>query len=364
MKTGYVENGRLGESLERNEAFWNNELENGPLMWITVPFVRPGESPSEPDEEEMMWTDADYYVAAAEDRLSRTYYAGDALPVCHPWLGPDQVAAWLGSEMTILPKENTSWIKPFVDDWGKTPELKIDPENRWWKLYLKLLHRCSDAGKNKWITAFPDLHTGIDGLGAIRGPENLMIDMLTEPDTIHGAMRQMTELWKYVVDTVSDVIMPTGQGSSNWTMGYSSKRFLCLGQNDFACLIGERMFEEFCMQDNIECCDYVDHSIYHLDGPDGARHLSRILDIESLDCVQWIQGAGNPYPSQWLDLLKRIQGAGKSVQVMYGPSHGGEANLHKELDILCNALDKNRLFFWAVRGSVEEADALIEQAKE
>ncbi len=361
MQTMCIEEKKVAVALERNEAFWNGGLKDGPLIWVTVPDAKQGTPPAEPDEEEKMWTDADYYVSAAEDRIARTHYAGDALPVCHPWLGPDQVAAWLGADMTILPKEFTSWVKPFVDDWSRFTELTIDPGNKWWNLYLNLLRRCSEAGREKWITAYPDLHTGIDGLSAIRGPENLMMDMIAEPGTIHKAMGQMTELWKYVVDTVSDIILPYGQGTSNWTMGYSSKRFLCIGQNDFTCMISPQMFEEFCWRDTVECCGYVDHTIYHLDGPDAVRHLPRILELENLNCVQWIQGAGNPHPSQWLDLLKQVQDAGKSVQVLYCPTHGGDADLSKELDVLCSSLDKNRLFFWAVTDSVEKADALIDQ---
>jgi len=228
---------------------------------------------------------------------------------------------------------------------------------------LELLNRCAEAGQDKWITAYPDLHTGIDGLSAVRGPENLMMDMITEPETIHKAMGQMTELCKKIIDTVSGIILPFGQGTSNWTMGYSSKRFFCVGQNDFTCMISPKMFEDFCWEDNVQCCDHVDYSIYHLDGPDAARHLPKILELENLDCVQWIQGAGNPLPSQWLDLLKQVQDAGKSVQVMYSPSHGEDADLSKELDVLCNGLDKNRIFFAAFIDSVEQADALVEQVK-
>jgi succinate dehydrogenase flavin-adding protein (antitoxin of CptAB toxin-antitoxin module) len=363
VKTPWIGKDKLEESLERNEAFWNGNLENGPLVWITVPEAKPGTPPPEPEDEEKIWTDVDYYVKAAEDRLARTYYAGSALPVCHPWLGPDQVSAWLGAEMTILPKDFTSWIKPFVDDWSNYPKLTIDPDNSWWKLYLELLTSCAEAGKDKWITAYPDLHTGIDGLGAIRGPENLMMDMLSEPETIHRAMGQMIDLWKSIVDTVSGIILPYGQGTSNWTMGYSSKRFLCIGQNDFSCLISPEMFEEFCWQDNVVCSSYVDHTIYHLDGPDALRHLPKLLEIENLDCIQWVQGAGNPLPSQWTDMLNRIQEAGKSVQVLYVPNHGGDADLREELDVLCQKLDRNRLFFWAVLDSVEQAEALVGQAK-
>ena len=101
MNTPWIEASRVTKACQRNEAFWNNELDDGPLMWVTVPNAKPGTGPAEPDEEEQMWTDVDYYVAAAEHQLASTYYAGDALPVCHPWLGPDQVAAWLGADMII-----------------------------------------------------------------------------------------------------------------------------------------------------------------------------------------------------------------------------------------------------------------------
>ena len=363
MKSIWIEKDKLAKSQIRNEAFWNGELKDGPLMWITVPGAKAGTPLVEPDTEEEMWTDVDYYVAAVEHQLAGTHYAGDALPVCHPWLGPDQFAAWLGAEMTIMPKAFTSWVKPFVDDWSKFPGFKIDTDNKWWKLYLELLRRCAKAGKGKWVTAYPDLHTGIDALSAIRGGENLAMDMILEPEAIHKAMGQMTGLWKNVVDTVSDIVLPTGQGTSNWTMGYSSKRFLCVGQNDFSCMISPQMFEEFCWQDNVECCAHVDQVIYHLDGPGAARHLPKILELEKLNCVQWIQGAGNPPPSQWLDLLKQVQDAGRSVQVYYAPGHGDDADLMRELDVLCSKLDANRLFFWATIDKVEEAEALVKRIK-
>lgn len=362
MKTPWVDEKKLAQILSRNNAFWKNELEDGPLMWITVPNAKPGKSLVQPDEGEKIWTDVDFYIASAEDELSRTYYAGDALPVHNPWLGPDQFAAWLGADITLKPKEFTSWVKPFIDNWEKFPQLKIDPENKWWKLYLEMVRRSVETGKDKWITAYPDLHTGIDGLSAIRGAENLMMDMMSTPEFIQRAMNQMTYLWKYIINTVSDIVLPAGQGTSNWTMGWSNERFVCIGQNDFSCMISPDMFNDFCWKDTLECTDYVDRSIYHLDGPDAVRHLPKILELENLNCIQWIQGAGNLHPSKWLDLLKKIQAAGKTVQVFYGPNHGDNADLHKELEILCSNLDVNKLFFWAILDSVEQADFLVKTA--
>jgi hypothetical protein len=363
MHTPWIEDAQLHRALARNESFWRGDLEDGPLLWITAPLSKPGPTIPEPAREEELWTNVDYVIASTEAALARTHYAGDALPVFCPWLGPDQFAGWLGAELLLKPRQCTSWSKPFVNDWSDHAQLTIAPENPWWKLYLQLLRESVRAGRDKWITGYPDLHTGLDALSAVRGPERLLVDLVQSPAAIHRAMRQVTDLWKSVVDTVSDILLPGGQGTSNWTMGWSRQRFLCIGQNDFTCMIGPQMFEQFCREDNQECCRHVDISLYHLDGPNAVRHLPTLLRLEKLHCIQWIQGAGQPLPSQWLTLLRQIQAGGKSVQLYYGPAHGGDADLKREIDLLCTALDPNRLFIWAVVDSREEAEAAVAHAR-
>jgi hypothetical protein len=363
VETPWIASRQLARALERNEAFWDGTLDDYPLVWITAPDALPGEPPPEPAEEEALWTDVDYVMDSAEHQLAHTHYAGDALPVHNPWLGPDQVAAWLGAELKLAPRLNTSWVKPFIGDWSGRPRLAIDPANSWWKLYLEILNASVRRGRGRWVTSYPDLHTGIDGLAALRGPERLLVDLLEQPEAVSLAMEEMTALFLWIVDQVSAVLLPAGQGTSNWTMGWSARRFLCVGQNDATCMISPEMFDRFCLADTTESCRYVDCSIYHLDGPGALKHLERILAIAELDCVQWIQGAGNLPPSRWLPVLQRVQAAGKSVQVYYGPSHGAEADLEAELEILCSELDWRRLFFWAVVPSKERAEGLVALAR-
>jgi len=363
MESIWLTDKQCQRACRRNEAFWTGELEEMPLLWVTVSNAKPGTPPPAPPTDEGVWTDPDYLLSKAEYDLSHSYYAGDALPVHHPWLGPDQFACWLGADMTIVPADNTAWVRPFVDNWSVLPQFSMDPENRWWKLYLCLVRDSVEAGKGKWVTAYPDLHTGIDGLAALRGVENLMIDLVTQPEMIQRAMSRMTQLWKEIVDTVSEIVLPAGQGTSNWTMGWSRGRFLCVGHNDFTCMISTEMFDRFCLEDNIECCNHVDRTIYHLDGPGAIRHVPRLCEIEKLDCVQWIQGAGKPLPSAWLDLLKRIQDAGKTVQLYYGGAHGGDADFKSEIEVLCRELDYRRLFIWIAATSVDQADLIVEHAR-
>lgn len=364
MHTPWIPERQLRSALDRNEAFWRGELTDGPLLWVTAAGARAGTPPRAPATDEEQWTDVGYQIEKTEDALSRTYFAADALPVHNPWLGPDQFAAWLGGELSFSTRDNTSWTRPFIEDWADFPEFTIDPENRWWRTYLEILRASVDRGRGRWVTAYPDLHSGIDGLGAMRGPERLMIDLLTDPEAVKRAMRQMTRLWKEIVDIVSGIILPAGQGTTNWTMGWSAKRFVCVGQNDFSCLIGPEMFDEFVLEDTAECCAYVDSSIYHLDGPGALQHVPALLALEDLDCVQWIQGAGKPLPSEWLGLLRRIQDAGKTVQLFYGGAHGGSADFRREIDALCGSLDTSRLFICADVDSVEKADFIVRHVEE
>jgi len=363
MNTPWIPESQRARALARNEAFWRGELEDGPLLWVTAPDAKAGVVVPEPADPQELWTNIDYVIAATQSALARTHYAGDALPVFCPWLGPDQCAGWLGADLQLDPREGTSWSRPFVEDWNRHPELKIDPANRWWRLYLDTVRESVRIGRDQWVTGYPDLHTGIDALSAIRGRERLAVDLVENAPAIHRAMRQLTALWKNVVDTVSDLILPAGQGTSNWTMGWSARRFLCIGQNDYTCMISPRMFQTFCWQDTLECCDHADVSLYHLDGPGAVRHLEALLRIDHLHCIQWIQGAGQPLPSAWFDLLRRIQAGGKSVQLYYGGTHGAHADLKRELDLLCAALDPNRLFIWAVVDSAELADGLVAHAR-
>lgn len=91
--TIWIEEEQLSRALQRNEAFWRGELEEGPLLWVTAPGAKPAPPVPEPATEAELWTNVDYVMAGTDRALASTHYAGDALPVFCPWLGPDQFAA-------------------------------------------------------------------------------------------------------------------------------------------------------------------------------------------------------------------------------------------------------------------------------
>ena len=60
----------------------------------------------------------------------------------------------------------------------------------------------------------------------------------------------------------------------------------------------------------------LDHAVYHMDGPGQIRHLDDLLRLPHLHTIQWVPGAGQPQAAAWIDMLQKIQKAGKGVQVL------------------------------------------------
>jgi len=78
------------------------------------------------------------------------------------------------------------------------------------------------------------------------------------------------------------------------------------------------MFREFVQPALRQQCDWLDYAMYHLDGTQCICHLDALLEIPSLDAIEWTPQAGVEagWHERWFPLYKRILDAGKSVQIL------------------------------------------------
>ena len=240
MESEWIGERPLRRALQRHEAFWDGALDDGPLMWVTAPGARPGPARRRGSRRRRSASGRTWTTSWPPRSTSCPAPTTPATPcrcTIPGWVPTSSPPGW--APLTLAPRLNTSWIAPFVKDWSRHPRFPIDPDNRWWRLYLEILEGSVRAGRDKWVTAYPDLHTGIDALSALRGPEHLLADLVERPDAMHGPWADDRPV-EGGVDRVEAVILPAGQGTSNWTMGWSARRFLCIGQNDFTCMISPR----------------------------------------------------------------------------------------------------------------------------
>lgn len=337
----------------RFEECFAGENHDRPLIVVEAPKRKDIALPPGPATVKERWYAFDWRLDCAEIQIHNTHYAGEAFPRTSCNLGPDQLTAYLGSELEFAP--DTSWAAPRVMDWAAEPPLKFNPANRYWKNMERFLKLSCQRGRNKWMTITGDLHANADALSALRGPENLCLDLIEQPAEIHKRLKEVFVAWKEVVDRTCAIICPeTGGYATNMNVLVKGK-YVTL-QNDFCCMVGPEMFREFFQKPLQAESDYLARRIYHWDGPGALPHQDALCEIANLEMLQWVPGAGQPPMSKWLDLLRQVQARGKGLYVDCGDKN--------EVFPVAEALKPEKVIITCDAESPEEADAVVKKVEE
>jgi len=304
------------ECKRRYDAFWEREIIDRPL--VTFNLVKPEAElvplpESRHASSEECWLDTEYQVAHAVARLTNRVYLGDTMPIAFPDLGPEVFSSFYGCPIHFG-DYGTSWTDPIIDDWSEAGAVRLD----WDSPYMHKLHEMTDglleAGAGRFITGMADWHPGGDHVAALRDPQQLAMDLLTHPDQVKRLLAQAEADYFAVYDVFYEKLRGAGLPVTTWLPLLSDTRYY-VPSNDFSIIISRSMFEEFFLPGIANECRFLDHSIYHLDGPGALRHLDAILAIPELDALQWVPGAGNEGFSRWIWVYQRAQAAGKGIQV-------------------------------------------------
>jgi len=114
------------------------------------------------------------------------------------------------------------------------------------------------------------------------------------------------------------------------------------------------MFKQY-MPFLIERATHADHAIYHLDGPDAVAHLDAILAIPEIGFIQWEPGAGGGDILGWIELMQKIQAAGKGLYVSGGPHPIWKA------EILLKQLKPEGLMLPVYAASIDEGEQFLQR---
>jgi hypothetical protein len=339
------------QACERMSAWWEREILDRPPIQVCAPRPNPRPLPrkqhaSLPER----WLDVEYAVECADIRAGNTYWAGEILPTFWPNLGPEILTAGLGAELIF--GEETSWSAPMLHDWEDLPRLALDPENQYVRTILEMTRRALEVGRGKFIVGLTDLHPGGDLAASLRDPQQLCLDLALQPERVCALMTHLAPSFYQFYELQRALLLEAGQTlTTSWLPLFAEGRYY-IPSCDFSCMISPVHFREFMLPEILEEIDWLDRSIYHLDGPTALRHLDALLEIEELHAIQWVWGAGNGPASRWLPVFQRIQAAGKGMHISIEPW---------EVDLFLEAMRPEGVMLCTWAGSVEEADALIAQ---
>lgn len=335
--------------------YWARENHDRPLLHITAPKDHTESYPvSNHTSYEELWMDTEFKLKMINATIKNTAYLGEAYPSYNPNLGPDLIGACYGTEINF--GERTSWAVHWMSDQDveEYEGLSFDRNNKYYKKIIEMTKAAVEDGKDKYLVGITDLHPGADGLVSLRGPQELCYDTLDNPDFIRKGVMDILQDFKMVYQELYGLTTKYQEGSSCWMGIWHPKRWYPISC-DFSCMISTDMYEDLFAEELEKEIDFLDASIYHLDGPKAIKHLDRILQMPGLNGVQWVYGAGQPTAVHWIPLLKKIQEAGKCVQVVV------EKN---ELETMLKELGPEGMMYVIPDvGSEEEGRDLIKMAE-
>ena len=337
---------------ERFLAFWEHEIIDRVCLSVRAPREEQVPIPESPDPEVEI-ADIDFWLSRLNAHFAGTYYGGEAIPQCGSIVG----YAVFGGEPQFRKVEgsliNTIWIDPFIETW-EGYEYRFDPQNRMCQLMLELKQREYVDSRGKYLPALEGVLWPTEMLALFRGYNNLCLDLFEHPDEVRDVQQELLRGYKWINGERFKIIHSEEEGGSSvglWAPG----RFLTLGC-DFSCLISAGHYREFVQPEIREFAEWTDYSLYHLDGPEAAHHLPALFEIEALDCIQFTIGAGHwhEHSTHWLPLYRRMQDAGKLIQI---------SARYDEVEPLLDHLDPHGIFITTSAPSVEAATDLLRRAE-
>lgn len=336
----------------RMAAWWAGEILDRPPIQITAPRKKRLPAPAKQHANlRERWMDVDFQVEAAIARIANTLYAGEILPSYCPNLGPDYLAGTMGVALEFA--EETSWSAPLLTDWAQIPSMHIRLHNEYLATMQALTRRACEQAAGHFLVGITDLHPGGDLAAALRGPQQFCLDVIESPREVLALMQQLKPAFYTAFDLQHRILKEFGQTLTTMWLPVFAPGRCYVPSNDFSCMVSPRMFEKFFVAEIEEEVAWLDRSVYHLDGPQALPHLDRLLAIPKLDAIQYVYGDGAKPASRWLDVYRKIQAAGKRVQVTVAP---------EDLTAFMAGIGPKGVLISTWAESEEHAAALLKQA--
>jgi hypothetical protein len=312
------------QTKERMTAWWAHEDFGRCAMAVTAPKagIKYEDPPRLPEKKEDWWIDFDYLKAINEYRMSRTYYGGEAVPAWNTGDGWINHAGFVGCPVTLL--EVTAWVEPIIAEGELTDydyrSIVIDPDNWWWK-FSDQIHRLGvEEARGKSIPAIQTLGGCADTLAAMRGSQNLIYDVMDCPEYVREFDLYLMKQWIEIHDKFYSITKEAAEGSTAWPglNVWAPGRFY-FAMCDFSYMISPKMFRAIFLPSIEMQLNYLDYSIYHLDGVGAFAHVDALCELPKLNGIQVVPGDGKPNALHYMDMLKKIQRAGKNLQILLPP---------------------------------------------
>ena len=315
---------------KKGEAFWANEAIDRCFLFVSS-TEGAQKNFFETNDLKKQWTDFNFRYDGVIKSTSNIKYYAEGFYNTFVNFGPGILTACIGGDYEFA--LDTVWFDKYsiINDWDNAPNLKLNTTSDLWCYATEHTDKFCDKNSGDYLTSMTDIGGNFDVLAALRGTQELLYDLYDYPQKVMSAIKTIQPLWKKTYDHFYNILSTKQGGMTTWMPIWSSKRYYPL-QCDFSAMISPDMFKDYVLEDLRDQAQYLDRSIYHLDGPNEIPHLPYLLSIKEINAIQWTSGAGNASISDecWFEMYRQIQKAGKGL-VLLGVEPLKVENLIKNL---------------------------------
>ncbi len=260
----------------------------------------------------------EYRCDEMEQRILRTKkYYGQAFPFVDLNIGPGSLSTYFGCEPEFNP--DTIWYNALkCDELSEILDIEFIQKGGWWEKHVDIIQKAVKRADGRYYIGIPDIQEGMDIVSAIRHPSELCIDMIDCPEDVFALKEKIDKAFYPCFDKMYDIVKDPADGFNCFTAFHIiGKGMTGKIQCDYSALISPDMFNEYSLPELTKQADYLENSLYHLDGPDAIRHLDSVLTMKNLNALQWVAGAGqnDPASDEWLFIYDKVKEAGKSLWI-------------------------------------------------
>lgn len=300
------------------------------------------------------WFDTEYQVNDFIDQTRHTRFNAETFPVFWPNLGPNVFAACYGVGYEF--GEVTAWTT-MEQSGGLADEFDYSvPAIDWNSEYIKKLDEMTDyaleLGAGRFLVGYTDIHPGMDWTVALKGNDAMLLGLVEDPDAVLKLVHSSEADFNTFYDRYHDKLRAAGQPSITW-LNVPSYGRMHVPSADFATMISNDHFDEFCRPVLVRECEQMTHNVFHVDGKGVARHIDHILNLPNLHGIQWVHGVGDDAPiMQWVPFIQKVQDAGKGILIDITPN---------DLDPIMAALKPEGLYLCIATESEQQELDIIDK---
>ena len=254
----------------------------------------------------------------------------------------------LGCKMRILP--GTVVAQPLNLEWPEINKIVFDREAPWYKKYISFTQALVARSAGRFPVSHGSLNGPIDYAVSLRGHEQIVVDLMLEPDPAVSLIKRMgnyfmdltREVWKHIP------LFHEGYYDAQYNLWAPSP--ICRLQEDAIAVLSPDLYRKYLRPVDELICSSYNSSFIHLHAT-SMIVLDEMLEISSLKCYEVNNDVGGP-PVSWLvPYLQKIQKAKKSLLVRgsFTPD---------EMRLITDSLDPAGLYLYIMVKDMKEVESL------